>query len=443
VNPYELIRRKRDGLALDPADLRRLLREYGAGTLPDYQMSAWLMAVYFRGMTREELDAMVGAILASGTVLDLSTIPGPKADKHSTGGVGDKVSLVLAPLAAALGLKVPMMSGRGLGHSGGTLDKLESIPGFRTDIGLDRMREQLAEIGCAMIGPSDAIAPLDRAIYALRDVTATVESVPLIAASIMSKKIAEGAESLVIDLKRGKGGFLPELDHLLELGRTMIEIGADHDRKVSALVTAMDRPLGVAVGNALEVKEALAVLHGDGPDDVREVTLALVAEMLVLAGSAGDRSEALRAAQGALDDGSAAETMERLIEAQGGDPAVVADPSSLPAAAVRREVPAPRAGWVRAVHARPIGQAAVALGAGRRTLEDRIHPGVGFEIHARPGARTAAGDVLAVVHAADRESADAAAVAVLDAIEIGDERGPEPLPLLSHRIDAAGVETLA
>jgi pyrimidine-nucleoside phosphorylase len=294
-----------------------------------------------------------------------------------------------------------------------------------------------------MIGPSDAIAPLDRAIYALRDVTATVESVPLIAASIMSKKIAEGAESLVIDLKRGKGGFLPELDHLLELGRTMIEIGADHDRKVSALVTAMDRPLGVAVGNALEVKEALAVLHGDGPDDVREVTLALVAEMLVLAGSAVDRSEALRAAQGALDDGSAAETMERLIEAQGGDPAVVADPSSLPAAAVRREVPAPRAGWVGAVHARPIGQAAVALGAGRRTLEDRIHPGVGFEIHARPGARTAAGDVLAVVHAADRESADAAAVAVLDAIEIGDERAPEPLPLLSHRIDAAGVETLA
>jgi pyrimidine-nucleoside phosphorylase len=442
MNPYELIRRKRDGLALDPAELRDLLEAYGDGSLPDYQMSALLMAVFFQGLSADELDAMVDAILASGTVLDLSDVPGPKADKHSTGGVGDKVSLILAPLAAALGLRVPMMSGRGLGHTGGTLDKLESIPGFRTDLDLDRMRAQLADIGCVMIGPGEQIAPLDAALYALRDVTATVESIPLISASIMSKKIAEGSDALVLDLKRGEGGFIPELDRLLELGRAMIHIGADHGRRVSALVTAMDRPLGRAVGNALEVAEAVEVLHGGGPEDVRDVTVALAAEMLLLSDACADRTEGVRAARTALEAGSAAEVMARLVEAQGGDPSVVADPSVLPAAPLRREVAAPTDGLVRRVAARAIGQAAVALGAGRRKLKDRIDPAVGFEIIARPGSEVRAGDPLAIVHAASEDAADLAERALLDAFEIGPEPGPEPLPLISHRIDADGSHRL-
>ena len=443
MNAYELIRRKRDGLELDPAELRRLLDAYAAGDLPDYQMSALLMAVFFRGLSRSELDAMVDAILDSGTVLDLSDVAGPKADKHSTGGVGDKVSLVLAPLAAALGMRVPMMSGRGLGHTGGTLDKLESIPGFRTDIALERMRAQLREVGCAMIGAGDAIAPLDRALYALRDVTATVESIPLIAASIMSKKIAEGADALVLDLKRGAGGFIPELDRLLELGRTMIEIGSGHGTRVAALVTAMDRPLGSAVGNALEVAESLDVLRGEGPEDVRAVTVALAAEMLLLAGLAADRDDAARTAATALADGSAAAVMERLIAAQEGDARVVVDPARLPAAPVRRSVHAAAAGWVRAVHPREIGLAAVALGAGRTRIEDRVDPAVGFEILARPGGRVAAGDPLAVIHAASAEEAAAGERALRAAIDIGEEPGPDPLPLISHRIDAAGVHDVA
>jgi pyrimidine-nucleoside phosphorylase len=405
-------------------------------------MSALLMAIYFRGLGREELAAMVDAILASGTVLDLSDVPGPKVDKHSTGGVGDKVSLVLAPLAAALGLKVPMMSGRGLGHTGGTLDKLESIPGFRTDLGPDRMRAQLADVGCAMIGASDEIAPLDRSLYALRDVTATVESVPLIAASIMSKKIAEGADALALDLKRGEGGFIPELDRLLELGRTMIAIGADHGRRVSALVTAMDRPLGAAVGNALEVEEAMAVLRGGGPDDVREVTIALAAEMLLLGGVAASPDAAAADAAGALADGRAARAMERIVEAQGGDPRVVGERGRLPAAPVLLEVPAARHGWVNAVRARPIGQAAVALGAGRRSLGEPIDPAVGLEILVRPGAEASEGQPLAIVHAADEGAARVAARALADAIEIGDEDEAEPLALISHRIDGEGVRTL-
>ena len=442
MNPYELIRRKRDGLALDPAELRSLLDAYADGSLPDYQMSALLMAVFFQGMSAEELDAMVDAILASGIVLDLSDVPGPKADKHSTGGVGDKVSLILAPLAAALGMRVPMMSGRGLGHTGGTLDKLESIPGFRTDLGLDRMRAQLADIGCVMFGAEEHIAPLDGALYALRDVTATIESIPLISASIMSKKIAEGADALVLDLKRGEGGFIPELDRLLELGRQMIQIGADHGRRVSGLVTAMDRPLGRAVGNALEVAETVEVLRGGGPEDVRDVTVALAAEMLLLSDACADRAEGARAARAALDDGSAAEVMERLVEAQGGDPRLVEDPSLLPTAPLRREVAAPADGRVRRVAARAIGQAAVALGAGRRKLNDRIDPGVGFEILARPGDDVRAGDTLAIVHAASEDGAALAERALLDAIEIGSEPGPPPLPLISHRIDADGTHRL-
>src|SRR5688572_19209704 len=275
MTPAQVIRRKRDGQELDPEEIRDFFGAYARGGVEEYQMSAFLMAVFYRGMSAAELAALVDVMIGSGAVADLSSVPGIKVDKHSTGGVGDKVSVVLAPLVASLGVPVPMMSGRGLGHTGGTLDKLETIPGFRTDLSLDEYRAQVERIGCALIGQTSEIAPLDRRLYALRDVTGTVESVPLIASSIMSKKLAEGIDALVLDVKRGGGAFLPELERVLELARTMIGIGAEYGRKVVALVTAMDRPLGYAVGNALEAEEAILALRGEGPADLREVTVAL------------------------------------------------------------------------------------------------------------------------------------------------------------------------
>ncbi|MEN8374558.1 MAG: thymidine phosphorylase [Gemmatimonadota bacterium] len=442
LTPYELIRRKRDGEHLASAELAEFLDRYAQDRVPDYQMAAFLMAVYVHGLSGIELDAMVQATLDSGTVLDLSDIPGPKVDKHSTGGVGDKVSLVLAPLAASLGLRVPMMSGRGLGHTGGTLDKLESIPGFRTDLSIERMRSQLATIGCALIGPSQDLAPLDGRLYALRNATATVASIPLIAASIMSKKIAEGAEGLVLNLTRGEGGFIPDLARLEELGRTMIAIGAEHGCAVTAFVTAMDRPLGRAVGNALEVEEAMAALRGDGPDDLREVTLALAAEMLVVGGLRQDSALAGADVAEALDSGRAARTMERIVEAQDGDPRVVTTPGLLATAPVRRPVLAVDAGWVHAVRALTIGRAAVALGAGARSLEESIDPAVGFEVLVSPGDRVEAGAELGIVHAADDGAAREAERALLASIPIAREPGPEPLPLISHRVDADGAHAI-
>ncbi|MGH7576051.1 MAG: thymidine phosphorylase, partial [Longimicrobiales bacterium] len=283
------IARKRDGEELGADEIREFFDEFAAGRVPEYQMSAFLMAVFFRGMTPAELRALVDVMLRSGVVADLGAIPGVKVDKHSTGGVGDKVSIVLAPLVASLGVVVPMMSGRALGHTGGTVDKLESIPGFRTDLTFAEYRAQLERIGCALIAQTAEIAPLDRRLYALRDVTATVEAIPLIASSIMSKKLAEGIDALVLDIKEGDGAFIPERERAIELARTMIEIGRAYGRRVVALVTAMDRPLGHAVGNALEVEEAVLVLRGEGPGDVREVTLALAVEMLLLGGVSHSR----------------------------------------------------------------------------------------------------------------------------------------------------------
>ncbi len=442
--PYLTIQRKRDGSALAPAELRAFFEAYQAGRLPDYQMSALLMAIFLRGLGGAELEALVEVMLRSGAVVDLSGVPGRKVDKHSTGGVGDKVSLVLAPLVAACGVVVPMMSGRGLGHTGGTLDKLESIPGFRTDLSLRAFREQLERVGCALIGQTDEIAPLDRRLYALRDVTGTVESIPLIASSIMSKKLAEGIDALVLDVKRGGGAFVPDLERVIELARTMIDIGTRYGREVVALVTAMDRPLGRAVGNALETEEAIFALRGEGPPDLLETTLAEAAEMLLLGGVAGSAAAARATAEAALADGGALEKMREIVAAQGGNPAVLDDPALLPQAPVRRVVTAERAGVVARVDARAVGQAAVALGAGRRTLEAAIDPGVGFHITARPGVEVAAGEPLATVHARTEEDAAAGAAALLAALDIvapGD-RLPAPLPLVSHRITAAGVEEL-
>src|SRR6266404_1042354 len=311
-----LIERKRDGERLEPQEIRELVLAYAKGQIPDYQMAAFLMAVYFRGFDRSEMNAMMEAMLESGRRLDLSRLPMTRTDKHSTGGVGDKTSLILAPLVSSLGIAVPMMSGRGLGHTGGTLDKLESIPGFRTALTLDEAEKQVARIGCAMIGQTDEMVPADRKIYALRDATATVEVIPLIAASIMSKKLAEGLTGLVLDIKRGSGSFLPKLEDELELAKAMIDLGSAHGCPVVALVTAMDRPLGHACGNALEVAEAIAVLKGAGPPDLIEVVFALGAEMLVLATLASTREGARAMMDAAIGSGKALRKFEEIINAQ-------------------------------------------------------------------------------------------------------------------------------
>jgi len=434
--PYQLIRRKRDGERLAADEITAFFNAYADGRLPDYQMSAFLMAAFFSGLDTGELAALVDVMLHSGVQLDLSAIPGPKIDKHSTGGVGDKASLVLAPLVASLGVRVPMMSGRGLGHTGGTVDKLESIPGFRVDLSLDRMMRQLDDIGCALITQTDEIVPLDRKLYALRDVTGTVESIPLIASSIMSKKIAEGVDGLVLDVKRGSGAFLPDVERGLRLAQTMIGIGEVYNRRTVALVTAMDRPLGFAVGNAIEVEEAIFALRGEGPPDLRELTIALAVEMLLLAGWT-DAHAARRDAERALDDGRALEMMRRIIEAQDGNPAVLDDPALLPQAPVREVLIAHRDGWIGEMDVRGIGDAAVALGAGRATLGASIDPAVGFHITAKPGRHVAHGEPLATVFAASAGDAEMAVRALRRCIRVGEEK-PEVLPLISHRVTASG-----
>ena len=434
-----LIERKRNGGRITPAEWRTLMSQYATGEVPDYQMAALAMAIYFNGLDRDEIGALTDAMLHSGAMLDLDHLTMARVDKHSTGGVGDKVSLVLAPLVACLGVAVPMMSGRGLGHTGGTLDKLESIPGFCTDLSLARATEQLERIGCALIGQTREIAPADRRLYALRDATATVESIPLISASIMSKKLAEGLTGLVLDVKRGSGAFLPELDRGLALARTMIALGADHGCPVVALMTAMDRPLGRACGNALEVEEAIMALRGEGPPDLMKVTYALGAEMLVLAGVAANRDDAITRMVVAISSGRAEAKFQEIIAAQGGDPRVLDDLSMLPQAAERELFLAPRDGVIAQVEPKAIGRGITALGGQRTKVEDGIDPSVGFVITARPGDIVRAGEPLATVFAKDRAGVDAGMAALRTAITIAEEAEP-PLPLISHRVTGAGVE---
>jgi pyrimidine-nucleoside phosphorylase len=362
-------------------------------------------------------------------------------EKHSTGGVGDKTSLLLAPMVASCGAAVPMMSGRGLGHTGGTLDKLESIPGFRTDLALTDAAAQVRRLGCVMIGQTPEIAPADRRLYALRDVTATVESIPLIAASIMSKKLAEDIEGLVLDVKIGSGAFLPETERALELARTMIALGESRGCRTVALLTAMDRPLGRACGNALEVEEALLGLRGEGPEDLMEVTYALGAEMLLVAGVSHDVVDARRRLEESVASGRALELFARMIEAQGGNPAVVDDPAVLPQAQAVEVFRAPRTGIVERVEPRRIGRAVVELGGGRMTMGDEVDPTVGFVITARPGDEVAGGEPIASIFARDEAGLLAGATALREAIRIGDDAAP--LPLVSHRVTAAGAQPLA
>lgn len=435
---HRLIERKRDGGRLDPGEWRALILAYAAGHVPDYQMAAFLMAVYWRGMDRSETVALTEAMLGSGSRLDLSHLPVPRIDKHSTGGVGDKVSLILAPLVASLGVAVPMMSGRSLGHTGGTLDKLEAIPGFRTSLSLAEARAQIERLGCALIGQSGEIAPADRKMYALRDATGTVESIPLIASSIMSKKLAESLTGLVLDIKRGSGSFLPELARGLELAELMVGLGADHGCPTVALITAMDRPLGRAVGNALEVEEAIHTLKGEGPPDLLEVTYALGAEMLVLGGVADTHDEARRSMERVISSGAAADRFAAIIEAQGANPGVVEDPAVLPQADACELFVAPRRGLVARIEPRAIGRGLTMLGGGRTTVEDVVEPSVGFVITARIGDWVEAGEPLATIFARDANGVEAGRAVLRGAIIIGDEAEP-PLPLISHRVTATGV----
>jgi pyrimidine-nucleoside phosphorylase len=435
-----LIERKRDGGQLGTDEIHELIDAYAKGKVPDYQMSALLMAIFFRGLDRGEMNALTDAMIESGAKLDLSHLTVPRLDKHSTGGVGDKVSLILAPLIAALGAAVPMMSGRGLGHTGGTLDKLESIPGFRTDLSLDNARKQIDRIGCALIGQTREIAPADRKVYALRDATATVEVVPLIAASIMSKKLAEGLTGLVLDVKEGSGAFLPEAERGITLANAMIQLGEDRGCPTVALVTAMDRPLGRACGNAIEVQESIDALRGDGPADLMEVTFALGAEMLVLGGIAETPADAWKQMQGAISSGTALERFGEIIEAQGGDRRVIDDKSILPSSNFKVEFRAEKDGIVQEVTPRTIGYGIIEIRGGRRSMEDKIDPGVGFIIDVKPGDRVRAGDLIATIHAIDEKGIAAGRRVLEEAIPIGDEPA-SCLPLVSRRVTSQGVET--
>ena len=434
-----LIERKRDGGRISEPEWRELIDAYTAGDVPDYQMSALLMAIFFRGLDGEETYALTDSMLASGSTLDLSHLTVPRIDKHSTGGVGDKVSLVIAPLVASLGIAVPMMSGRGLGHTGGTLDKLESIPGFRTDLTLDRARAQIESIGCALIGQTGEIAPADRKLYALRDTSATVEAVPLIAASIMSKKLAEGLTGLVLDLKRGSGSFITDEKSELALARAMIDLGTRRNIPVIALFTAMDRPLGFACGNSLEVIESIESLKGNGPADLMEVTYALAAEMLFLAKKVSDPDEAWPLLREAISSGRALDKLGQIIEAQGGDRKVIDDTTRLPTAAHRAEFSAPRDGYIARVSPRVVGHGIISLGGGRRTMHDDIDPSVGFVIPVKPGDQVKKGQAIGTVYARDEKGLAVGRKALSEAISIADSP-VAPLDLISHRITATSRE---
>jgi pyrimidine-nucleoside phosphorylase len=398
IRAVDVIRRKRDGGELDRAAIEFFVAGATDGTLPDYQASALLMAILLRGMTPDETAILTDAMVRSGIRVTYSGIRGVPVDKHSTGGVGDKTSLILAPLAAAAGAPVPMMSGRGLGHTGGTLDKLESIPGFRTGLSLDELRAAVSSIGCALIGQTSEIAPADRKLYALRDVTSTVESIPLICASIMSKKIAEGIGGLVLDVKTGAGAFMKSLDDSRRLARSLVAIGLASGVKTEALITRMDAPLGRAVGNANEVIESIETLKGNGPADLEDLSVRLAARMLVLSGVSSDAIVAERRVREVLRSGEGVEKFRQVIENQGGDSRVVDDYGRMPSVSDVQTVAAPRDGYVGELQAERIGRAAVALGAGRAKLDDQVDPAVGIDVERPVGSPVRQGDVVLVVH---------------------------------------------
>ena len=433
MRAVDIIARKRDGSALTREEIGHFVTGVTDGTWPDYQATALLMAIVLRGMTPEETAWLTDAMVHSGVRVDLSSIPGTKVDKHSTGGVGDKTSLILAPIVAACGVPIPMMSGRGLGHTGGTLDKLESIPGFRVGLSLDELKAALATTGCGLIGQTDQIAPADKKLYALRDVTSTVESIPLISASIMSKKIAEGIDALVMDVKTGSGAFMKTDADSRRLAESIVSIGNASGVKTVALITDMDKPLGRAVGNANEVIECIDVLKGGGPADLIEVTLALTTRLLVLGGAATDLADADRRARAAIRSGDALERFRRIIEGQGGDPRVVDDVSRLPSVDGRYMMTAARDGYVNRVDAELVGRASGALGAGRDRVVDSVDHAVGILVLVRPGDAVRRGDPIFELHYRDQVRLERAIALARLAVAIEDSP-PRPRRLIVSEV---------
>jgi pyrimidine-nucleoside phosphorylase len=436
VNVYDLIDTKKRGGRHTSEQIRDLVAAVTDGSIPDYQVSAWLMAVWFRGLDDDETTELTLAMRDSGDVIDLDRLPGPTADKHSTGGVGDKISLLLAPLAAELGLQVPMLSGRGLGHTGGTLDKLTSIPGYRIDLSVDEMLDVVARVGCSIVGQTERIAPADRRLYALRDVTATVDCVPLIVSSILSKKFAAGPRHLVIDLKCGSGAFMRTPDDARRLARMLVQVATRAGRETSAMITDMDQPLGEAVGHALEVEEALAGLAGEGPESTRELTVELTVEMAALAG-VGSRDALRERARTALDDGSALHRFVEMVEAQGGR----LDPSqpSIDVAPEQEPLRAAGDGLVAAFETEQVGWAVVDLGGGRRTHADDLDRGVGLRVVARRGDRVERGQPLVRIFARDEDTASVARARLARSITVA-EHADAGLPLIGERVTAGDLD---
>ncbi len=429
----DVIRKKRDGVELSAGEIEELVDAYTNGDVPDYQVSAWLMAVVLRGMTRRETAALTDAMLHSGEVLDFSSLPARKVDKHSTGGVGDKTSLVLAPLAAAAGVAVPMISGRGLGHTGGTLDKLEAIPGFNVNLPVKEFRRVLETCGCAMIGQTAEIAPADRKLYALRDVTGTVESPFLICASIMSKKLAEGIDALVLDVKTGSGAFMKSEKDAAFLAELMVETGERMGKQVVALITDMDQPLGNMIGNALEVVEVVEVLRGAGPDDLRELCLELAAWMLHLGGAAKTVSEGRQRSVELISSGAALERFRQMVELQGGDVGVIDDPRRFSQARHSMQVMSAKNGFVVSIQCEQIGTACVILGGGRERKEDSVDPSVGIILHKKVGDRVNAGEALATIHYNAETRGERARQMISESYQIAEVQPQTKRPLV-HRV---------
>jgi pyrimidine-nucleoside phosphorylase/thymidine phosphorylase len=436
MRAVDIIRKKRDGEALTPGEIAAMVSGAATGEVADYQWAALLMAILWRGMNAQETAALTDAMIRSGQIIDLSRVAGRKVDKHSTGGVGDKTSLILAPIAAAAGVPVPMVSGRGLGHTGGTLDKLESIPGFKVDLDLDQYQAVLARCGLVMIGQTREIAPADGFLYALRDATATVESIPLIAASIMSKKLAEGIDGLVLDVKTGGGAFMQREDDSRALAATMCSIGAGLGKDMVALITRMDQPLGRAVGNAIEVAECIECLNGGGPADLMSLSIELAAEMVLLAGLSTGIEGARSLCRETIAHGSALERFRTLVQAQGGDPRAIDDPKRLPAARRKIELKSTTGGYVRALEARPIGHATMLLGAGRARMDSRIDPAVGVLLHKKVGAQVELDEPLCTLLVNDESRLDEAVALFRGAFRIGGEPIVAP-SLFVDRISSA------
>lgn len=440
-NAVSLIRKKRDGEALSNDEFSFLIDQYTDDKLPDYQMSAFLMAAFLNELNDTEAAALTQSMLHSGSILDLSDIPGKKVDKHSTGGVGDKLSLILAPIVASYGVPVPMISGRGLGHTGGTLDKLESIPGFSVDINLDRYRQILSDHSMVMAGQTEEIAPADKKLYALRDVTATVESIPLIASSIMSKKLAEGIDALVLDVKFGSGAFMKDQEEALQLAETLVSIGEEFGKETIAYLTNMEQPLGYKIGNWLEVEESIDALQGNGPADVMEVTHLLAGTMIYLGDMAESVEDGVEKSKKAVENGQAWQKWLELADEQGGDCSYLQQPDTYDAAEYKKEIKAPEPGYIQAMDAYKIGMASLELGAGRKTKEDGVDHAAGIVLNRKTGAQVKKDETIATCFTNNNHTLSTAEELFTDAVDISPEQ-PAKLKMVTHRVDKSGIQIL-